>query len=124
VVFEGAWDSGETYQATDGVTYGGQSWIALQESTNVVPVEGAYWTLMAAKGDDGDPGSTGATGPTGATGATGDTGAAGPTGPQGCGRDNGATGPTGATGATVTQEQLGLQGRPGPQEPRADRYDG
>ena len=66
VRFLGAWNIVTNYSANDIVTYGGQSWIALQESTNVEPVEGAYWTLMAAKGDQGDVGATGATGATGA----------------------------------------------------------
>ena len=50
LVFESAWNSGETYQAMDVVTYGGQSWIALQESTNVEPVEGA---VLGADGCEG-----------------------------------------------------------------------
>ena len=37
----------------DVVTYGGQSWIALRTNIGVTPVEGADWTLMAAKGDTG-----------------------------------------------------------------------
>ena len=72
--FLGAWNIATNYNAFDIVTYEGQSWIALQANVSVQPVEGADWTLMAAKGDTGDAGTTGATGATGPTGATGSTG--------------------------------------------------
>jgi hypothetical protein len=121
VQFEGQWlDAPAAYVESDIVTDAGQSWVALQASSGVPPVEGAYWSLLAAKGD------TGATGPTGDTGATGDQGIQGVTGPTGATGPIGATGatgpigltgspgPTGATGATGAEGPTGLTGSPGP----------
>lgn len=64
----GAWSNAATYAANDSVTYGGSLWGALQPSTNVTPASGAYWLLLASKGDKGDKGDTGATGPTNSLG--------------------------------------------------------
>jgi hypothetical protein len=41
------------------VSYNGSSWIARQANTNVAPVEGADWTIVAQKGDTGETGPEG-----------------------------------------------------------------
>lgn len=71
VTVRGAWNSATAYTIHDAVTYDGSFWRALRSNTNVPPVEGLDWTVLAAKG---------ATGSTGATGAAGSTGPAGPAG--------------------------------------------
>lgn len=48
--FRGAWANTTAYRVDDVVTYGNESWIALTASTGVTPVQGANWSLMAAKG--------------------------------------------------------------------------
>ncbi len=97
----GAWSSSTAYIATDVVTYGGSSWLALSSSTNVTPANGSYWGLIAqagATGPTGPTGPTGAQGPQGTAGAAGATGATGPQGPAGATGSNGATGATGPQG--------------------------
>lgn len=50
----GLYNSGTTYNIDDVVNYGGSSWIALQDAfTAQTPAEGAYWTLLAEKGEQG-----------------------------------------------------------------------
>lgn len=66
--FRGAWDSATNYEADDAVSDQGSSWLALRANTNVEPVEGDDWTLLAQKGDDG---AAGAQGPAGADGTDG-----------------------------------------------------
>ena len=117
----GAWNAATNYATGDAVSHNGGSWIARQANTNVTPVEGADWTIVAQKGDTGTTGATGPQGPTGPTGATGPQGPAGPQGqtgatgpqgtqgPQGLDGPQGPVGPTGATGAT---------GPPGPEGPQ------
>lgn len=85
----GAWSSTYAYLVDDAVTYNGATWLAKRGNTNVTPVEGADWTLVASKGDTGATGPTGPTGPTGATGPKGDTGLQGPAGPINGLRDDG-----------------------------------
>ncbi|MDP3770031.1 MAG: hypothetical protein Q8R40_03795 [bacterium] len=76
----GAWNSASTYIKNDAVHYGGSSWRAKQTNSNITPIEGNDWTLLAQKGDMG---ATGVTGTTGAAGVTGLTGAAGSAGNNG-----------------------------------------
>jgi len=59
IVWRGAWSESTTYAALDGVTYGGSSWRAVAASTGQAPSEGAYWTILAEKGDKGDTGAAG-----------------------------------------------------------------
>jgi hypothetical protein len=54
--FEGAWDSGQAYLTGDIVTYLGSTWLAIDPSTNVTPVEGVDWTLIAGAGTNGTNG--------------------------------------------------------------------
>lgn len=87
--WKGAWSATANYVSNDAVSYNGSSWIAKQANTNVTPIEGADWTIVAQKGD------IGATGP---TGAQGQQGIAGTAGPQGIAGPQGATGPAGPQG--------------------------
>jgi hypothetical protein len=54
--FEGTWDSGTSYLTGDIVAYLGSTWLAIDPSTNVTPVEGADWTLIAGAGTNGSNG--------------------------------------------------------------------
>jgi hypothetical protein len=99
----GAWSNSTTYVENDAVSSGGSSWYAKRGNTNVTPVDGADWGVLAGIGSTGPSGTvsvgittTGAAG-TSATvtnsgtstaavlnftiprGDTGATGAAGPT---------------------------------------------
>lgn len=55
--WKGAWDAATPYVTDDAVSHGGSSWRALRDSTNVTPVEGADWTIVAQKGDTGPQGN-------------------------------------------------------------------
>jgi hypothetical protein len=101
VNWQGEYDPNVTYTPPAAVSFGNSAWLALQESTNVTPVEGEYWAELITEvgptgptGAQGLPGTPGLIGPTGATGPQGLRGNTGPTGP---------TGPTGDRGATGTQ---------------------
>src|SRR6185503_16443309 len=59
--WKGAWNAATKYVADDAVSSGGSSWRAVRNNTNVVPVEGADWTIIAQKGDTGPQGSGGLT---------------------------------------------------------------
>jgi hypothetical protein len=57
--WQGAWVATTNYVIDDAVSYNGSSWRAVSANTNVVPVEGADWTIIARKGEDGqDNGAT------------------------------------------------------------------
>lgn len=111
----GAWSSGTTYNATDGVSYLGSAYVCLNNGVSGTPppLDPTDWSLLdsiGATGSTGSTGPTGLTGPTGtagATGTTGPTGATGPTGPTGA---NGATGSNGSTGPTGTNGATGATG--------------
>lgn len=66
LVWKGAYNPATTYQVFDVVYYSGSSYVAIQITTNHLPTDEIYWSLVAAKGD------------TGAAGADGEDGAAGP----------------------------------------------
>ena len=75
--WRGTWNSKAAYKQNDVVELNGSSYIALTNTTNILPVSRGYWALMAAAGaGDGATGATGATGPVGATGPTGPSGVA------------------------------------------------
>ena len=74
---KGEYSPDTAYTALDVVSYGGSSWLALQNVTGVAPVEGEDWMLLAQKGDRGEQGIQGI------QGIQGETGGPGPTGPQG-----------------------------------------
>src|SRR5207302_7853349 len=94
----GPWNNASKYQANDAVFFNGSSWVAQRPSTNVSPVEGADWTLLAQQGATGPTGAPGPTGPQGPADATGPTGAPGPAGPQGPVGASGPQGPAGSVG--------------------------
>ena len=50
---KGEYSPDTAYTALDVVSYGGSSWLALQDVTGVAPVEGENWMLLAQKGDQG-----------------------------------------------------------------------
>lgn len=52
-VDRGVWTSAASYIANDAVHYAGSYWRARRPNTGVIPVEGADWTLIVAKGDPG-----------------------------------------------------------------------
>jgi hypothetical protein len=54
--FQGAWNSGTAYLTGDIVTRLGSTWLAIDPSTNVTPVEGVDWTLIAGAGTNGTNG--------------------------------------------------------------------
>jgi len=93
----GAWNSGSNYVADHAVFFNGSAWVARRANTNVSPVEGADWTVLAQQGA---PGVTGAQGPAGTQGPAGATGPQGPTGPAGSQGLTGPTGPQGSAGAS------------------------
>lgn len=119
----GAWSASAPYVTLDSVTFGGQSFVALQAvPTGTATTNATYWQLLAQKGVDGVAGTNGATGATGIqgiqgiqgttgpAGSTGTTGATGPTGPTGLQGTTGLQGATGTTGSTGTQGPTGPTG--------------
>lgn len=58
-VNRGAYSASATYNRLDLVTYGGGTWCALQTVKGVSPVSGAYWMVIAERGDKGETGATG-----------------------------------------------------------------
>lgn len=81
--WKGAYNALTAYVPDDVVSYGGSSYICIQNSTGNLPTNVLYFELMASIGATGATGSTGSTGATGATGSTGPTGATGPAGADG-----------------------------------------
>ncbi|SEB65908.1 DNRLRE domain-containing protein [Terriglobus roseus] len=81
----GLYDSGTNYALHDAVTYGGGTWISLQETNhgNTPGSLSAWWQQIAAPGLQGATGMQGAAGPTGVAGTQGAQGLTGPEGPQG-----------------------------------------
>lgn len=55
--WKGPWVATTNYVEDDAVSSNGSSWRAVRTNTNVLPVEGADWTLIAKKGDTGPQGS-------------------------------------------------------------------
>lgn len=53
LVWRGDWSASTAYSVHDVVFYDNASWVALAASTNVTPVEGATWDLLAARGAPG-----------------------------------------------------------------------
>jgi Collagen triple helix repeat (20 copies) len=92
VVWRGNWTSAATYNANDGVSYNGSSYVAIATNVNHPPdTHPTEWQLIAQQGAVGPTGPQGVIGPAGPTGSQGPTGATGSQGPAG------ATGPPGPT---------------------------
>jgi hypothetical protein len=84
MTYKGAWVTGTGYAASDSVSYGGSTYIALSGNTSQRPDNyPAVWSLLAAQGATGATGAAGAAGSDGAVGAAGPAGSPGATGPQG-----------------------------------------
>jgi len=116
LVFQGNWQSSNSYNLGDAVFYNGSSYISLVggNTGNGPDNSPTEWALLAQQGATGVPGAqglTGAMGPQGATGPPGPAGATGSQGPQGA---TGATGPEGPSGPTGPQGAEGPQGPAGP----------
>jgi hypothetical protein len=93
--WKGQWNSTSSYLIGDAVSHLGSSWLALQESTNVEPIDGAAWATIARKGEMGAQGPQGPKGDSGATGPQGLQGIQGPAGPVG------PQGPPGIPGGSI-----------------------
>jgi hypothetical protein len=50
ITFRGPWSSTTSYATGDGVQYGGSSFSALISNTNVTPIAGGTWALLAQSG--------------------------------------------------------------------------
>ena len=70
VLDRGVFKVGETYQAGDGVTWGGSYWIA-QGETAEKPDSGKGWRLAVKRGRDGKDGKDGERGAEGKPGRDG-----------------------------------------------------
>jgi hypothetical protein len=111
--FRGEHDPDTAYLRGDMVTYQGSTFIALEGSTGVTPVEGITWSTVASVGAQGPTGAQGPQGIQGQTGPQGDQGPVGPEGPQGATGAQGPQGEVGATGATGPQGPQGVKGDTG-----------
>lgn len=67
----GNWSKGLAYDANDLVSFGGSSWLAVQDNINAKPGAAADWQLFAAKGGAGGDGSAGSNGSAGSAGGVG-----------------------------------------------------
>jgi hypothetical protein len=56
--WKGAWNASASYATDDAVSHDGSSWLARRSNTNIPPVEGDDWTIVARKGDPGPTPST------------------------------------------------------------------
>jgi hypothetical protein len=102
LTWKGTWISATAYNASDAVSFSGNSYIALNTlatSTVDPATDSANWQLFASKGDAGTTGATGSQGPAGVNGSTG------PQGPQGL---IGATGPQGLAGTSSWSDGSGV----------------
>ena len=50
VKYRGAWNAATAYEANDAASYNGGKWLALNDSLNSAPVEGADWTSLGGGG--------------------------------------------------------------------------
>jgi len=72
IVWKGEWDEDEEYAVYNAVSYGGSTYIAIDESAEANPAESAdKWDLMVLMGEAGEPGEQGEAGGGGSVGTTG-----------------------------------------------------
>ena len=71
---KGEYSNATTYQNLDLITYQGNSYLALKETTGNLPTNNEYWQLIAEKGQDGEKGETGERGEKGQDGKNGQNG--------------------------------------------------
>lgn len=76
---KGEYSNATTYQNLDLITYQGGSYLALKETTGILPTNNEYWQLIAEKGQDGEKGETGERGEKGQDGTNGKDGIDGKT---------------------------------------------
>jgi integrin beta 3 len=69
-IYRELWKEGNSYQRGDNVTYAGQNWSALQDTTEK-PGDSKHWMLSVRKGRDGRNGKDGERGPEGKAGRAG-----------------------------------------------------
>jgi len=106
---QGSWVQTINYQVDDGVTDGGQFWLAIAPNVASEPsLQNPNWQLIAAQGT---PGPTGIPGPQGPQGAVGPLGPAGPQGSAGPSGPIGPVGPTGPAGTTGPAGPAGINNR-------------
>ncbi|MEO8682075.1 MAG: hypothetical protein ABI665_23715 [Vicinamibacterales bacterium] len=67
VLYRGVYQAGKSYERGDSVTFGGNAWIAC-EDTDAKPAEGKSWQLSVRSGRDGREGKQGPEGPKGRDG--------------------------------------------------------
>jgi collagen triple helix repeat protein len=109
VVWRGNWSSAATYNANDGVSYNGSSYVAIATNANHPPdTHPTEWQLIAQQGAVGPTGPQGVIGPAGPTGSQGPTGATGSQGPTGA---TGPPGPTTVSGDAGNTAMLGTDGK-------------
>jgi hypothetical protein len=109
VVWRGNWTSAATYNANDGVSYNGSSYVAIATNVNHPPdTHPTEWQLIAQQGAVGPTGPQGVIGPAGPTGSQGPTGATGSQGPAGA---TGPPGPTTVSGDAGNTAMLGTDGK-------------
>lgn len=68
IAWKGDWSNSTAYVKNDGVSYNGTSYVALQDGTNHLPTDDAYWQIVGVQGSKGDKGDTGAAGTNGIDG--------------------------------------------------------
>ena len=125
------WDEQTEYDKRNKVSYNGSSYWCVTPNSGRNPetdvgngVLGAYWMLIAKKGDRGDKGDQGIQGIQGIQGQQGPQGIPGNDGAQGKEGPRGETGPVGATGSpgkAGPKGETGPQGVPGEQGPRGEQ---
>jgi hypothetical protein len=109
VVWRGNWSSAATYNANDGVSYNGSSYVAIATNVNHPPdTHPTEWQLIAQQGAVGPTGPQGVIGPAGPTGSQGPTGTTGSQGPTGA---TGPPGPTAVSGDAGNVAMLGSDSR-------------
>ena len=69
IVWKGAWNGTDTFDANDAVEHEGSSYVANAENTNKEPGVDASWDLWVEKGETGDQGLQGEQGEPGEAGA-------------------------------------------------------
>jgi hypothetical protein len=58
MVWQGAWDASLVYNPGHVVSYGGSNYVALVDSTNVIPTDGATWAVSGETGSEPSLGAT------------------------------------------------------------------
>lgn len=70
---KGEYNNATTYHDLDLITYQGNSYLSLKETTGNLPTNNEYWQLIAEKGQNGEKGQDGTNGTNGKDGIDGKT---------------------------------------------------